>query len=287
MISFRLSKRLRAPGGEMSLQVETSIGTGECVALWGESGAGKTSLLRMLAGLMKPDEGQIVVNGQTWFDSETGIHLPPQQRKPGFVFQDYALFPHMTVKRNLLFAAQHPADFLPTLLRATGLEGMEQLRPGTLSGGQKQRVALARALMMKPGLLLLDEPFAAIGQELRVEIRQFLRQLRQEWNMTILLVSHQPEDILFLADRVLAFRGGKIVQEATPAGFFGQPVTSGQLSLRATVEALTQDGTTWKVQLRMGDSLVCLDISAEEAGQLVPGQALSLSALQGQSPDAL
>ena len=164
MISMDIHKRLRAEGGFMDLRVELHIEQGEWITLFGPSGVGKTSTLRMLAGLMKPDSGNISVSGKPWFDSKQRINLKPGHRHIGYVFQDFALFPNMTVKQNLEYARKKGSNgkLLNAVLRMIELEELQDQKPAKLSGGQKQRVALARALVQEPKVLLLDEPLSAL-----------------------------------------------------------------------------------------------------------------------------
>ena len=158
MIELSLKKELQSANGVMMLDIDLSVEKGDILTLYGRSGAGKTSLLMMLSGLMQPDQGRIVVGGQTWTDTEKGIHIRPQERRVGLVFQDYALFPNMSVKENLTYALRRSQDRseIEHLIRIMDLRDLQGRRPETLSGGQKQRVALARALVNKPELLLLD-----------------------------------------------------------------------------------------------------------------------------------
>ncbi|MEM7382390.1 MAG: ATP-binding cassette domain-containing protein, partial [Bacteroidota bacterium] len=160
MISLDVQKKLHSAEGEMTLELDLQISEGHLVTIYGESGAGKTTTLRILSGLLKPDRGMIAVDGITWFDSEKEICLSPQQRNTGFVFQDYALFPNMTVLENLQFASKSKTDkiAIDRLLDLMELGALQHRKPDSLSGGQQQRVALARALVQRPKILLLDEP---------------------------------------------------------------------------------------------------------------------------------
>src|SRR5689334_23790854 len=164
MIDFALQKKLHTADGEMYLQIKVQIESGKFVSLYGSSGAGKTSVLRMLAGFMKPDSGCIKMNDVVWFDASKRINVQPQQRSIGFVFQDYALFPNMNVRENIVFALNKndSTAIVDELLEVTGLTNLAARKIQALSGGQQQRVALARAIAKKPAILLLDEPLAAI-----------------------------------------------------------------------------------------------------------------------------
>jgi molybdate transport system ATP-binding protein len=222
MIDFALQKKLHTSDGEMQLQVNVQIESGKFVSLYGSSGAGKTSVLRMLAGFMKPDDGCIKMNGAVWFDRHKDINVEPQQRKIGFVFQDYALFPNMNVRENIAFALRkkESVDIVDELLELTGLTMFASRKIQTLSGGQNQRVALARAIAAKPSLLLLDEPLSAIDNTMRMQLQTTLLEVHRRFNLTTILVSHDMDEIIKLSDAVIHLEHGIIKQNTTPAAFF-------------------------------------------------------------------
>lgn len=228
MIKISIRKKLNLSNNTNQLRVDTNINPLQITALYGPSGAGKTSLLNILAGLMRPEEGTIEVNGEVWFDAVKQIDLPAQKRNIGFVFQDYALFPNMTVQQNLQYAAGKAGDaaIIKHLLDVTQLTGFADHKPQTLSGGQQQRVALARALVRKPDLLLLDEPLSALDQQARVLLQDELLQLQSEYQFTVVLVSHDVAEICRLAAHVICIDNGAVKQEGTPIDIF----TSGQVS---------------------------------------------------------
>ena len=218
MIQASLKKKLFAAKGEMYLDVDMEIGAGELVALYGGSGAGKTTILRMLCGLTLPDNGHIAVQEQTWFDTAKKINLRPQQRDVGIVFQDYALFPNMTVKENLAFALdkkQSPA-IVEELLDLMELAKLYNLKPSLLSGGQRQRVALARAIVRKPKLLLLDEPMSALDTTLRLKIQDYIMRVHERFHLTTILVSHDILEVVRLAKKVFVIDHGKLIQQGVP-----------------------------------------------------------------------
>jgi len=222
MIDFALQKKLHTADGEMYLQIKLQIESRKFVSLYGSSGAGKTSVLRMLAGFMKPDNGCIKMNDAVWFDASKRINMQPQQRSIGFVFQDYALFPNMNVRQNIVFALNKNADknIVDELLELTGLTMLASRKIETLSGGQKQRVALARAIAKKPSLLLLDEPLSAIDNTMRAQLQTTLLQVHERFNLTTILVSHDMDEIIKLSDTVIHLEHGTIQQSTTPAEFF-------------------------------------------------------------------
>lgn len=187
--------------------------------IMGPSGAGKTLALKAIAGLLRPDAGHIRLDGQVLYDAAAGIHLPPQARNVAFVFQDYALFPHLTVRQNVAFAlkrhcwnpgrrVQH--DAVQYWLAAFQLAPVADQFPGEISGGQQQRTALARALVTQPRALLLDEPFAALDPELRGAMRAELAALQQRLQVPMVLITHDPEDAAVFGDQILHLRGGRI-----------------------------------------------------------------------------
>ena len=208
--------------------VTLDIPSGELVALLGPSGSGKTTLLRIIAGLENADQGRILFNGEDTTESHV------RERKVGFVFQHYALFKHMTVFDNVAFGldvrpkATRPSkgeirDKVHELLRLVQLEGMAKRYPAQLSGGQRQRIALARALAVEPQVLLLDEPFGALDAQVRAELRRWLRRLHDEIHVTSVFVTHDQEEALEVADRIVVMNKGRIEQAGTPDQVYEHP----------------------------------------------------------------
>jgi len=191
-------------------------------ALYGPSGAGKSLTLQAVAGLLRPATGHIRIDGRTLFDASRGIDLPTPARRVGYLFQDYALFPHLTVWQNVAFGlttwwrrrpSAQARDEVRALLDGFGLTEMAGSRPQALSGGQRQRVALARALACRPQALLLDEPFAALNPMLRSTLRQELGEVCRRWRIPVLMITHDAEDVLELADTAFLFEAGRVVRE--------------------------------------------------------------------------
>ena len=217
MLDFHLRKALHTAAGPRVLDVRLTLPPGELLAVSGASGAGKTTLLRLLAGLDQPDGGFVQAEGQIWYRDQPRYWLPPQRRPLGFVFQDYALFPSMTVRENLAFAATgQPRATVDELLDWFELTELAARHPAQLSGGQQQRVALARALARRPRLLLLDEPLAALDQPTRLRLQQVLLAAHRRFQLTTILVSHDAVEIARLADRVVELDLGQVVRVGAP-----------------------------------------------------------------------
>ena len=216
--------------GPGSLQLAMTLPSESLTAIIGPSGSGKTTLLRALAGLETPTQGRIVVDGSVWFDQTKRINLRPQQRSIGYVFQDTALFPNLTVRENIAYATQREQRTrIDELIEAVGLTSFADTKPTRLSGGQRQRVALARALVRKPKLLLLDEPFSALDTDATDQLRQLLLSLHRAWGTTTLLVSHHEADVNALADRVITLSQGKIIADEDRKHGPAVPPSSGQI----------------------------------------------------------
>ncbi|HZO34522.1 MAG TPA: ABC transporter ATP-binding protein [Gaiellaceae bacterium] len=203
-----------------SFELELTLDVDRTVALVGPSGAGKSTLLRAIAGLVRPARGRIVVDGHVWFDAGRGIQVPPDRRQVGLVFQDYALFPHLTVRENVEFARRHRAD---EYLERLGIRALEHARPGELSGGERQRVALARALARDPRVLLLDEPVSALDAHTKAAVRAEIHDVLAGLELPAVLVSHDFEDAAALAERVSVIVDGRLRQSGTPADLVARP----------------------------------------------------------------
>ncbi|MBP7332114.1 MAG: ATP-binding cassette domain-containing protein [Firmicutes bacterium] len=212
MLEASLTKKLWHFTLKVELQVDNQI-----LVLLGPSGCGKTTTLTLLAGLFKPDDGYIKLNNQTLYSSAGKINKPPQSRDIGYLFQNCALFPHMTVRQNVFYglkskryrqagSALDPVE----LLDSFGVGHLIDRYPSQLSGGEKQRVALARALIVQPKLLLLDEPFSALDRKTKTGLRQELKRLHQQWQIPFVLVTHDEEDARFLGDAIVTIENGQV-----------------------------------------------------------------------------
>jgi molybdate transport system ATP-binding protein len=252
-LSVRLSKRL--PG--FTLDADWQAGD-EVVALFGPSGAGKTLTLGCLAGLVRPDRGRIVVNGTVFFDSDRGIDVPPQRRRLGYVFQGYALFPHLSVEGNVAYGLRdRPRDErrrrAAEVMERLGLGPLARRRPRELSGGQQQRVALGRALAVDPELLLLDEPLSALDAPLRRQLRRELMAIVREWNKATVLVTHDLSEAFQLADRVVLYDAGRVVQAAPKGELLSAPASeqvAQLLGVRNILRGVVLKAAPDRIQLR-------------------------------------
>jgi molybdate transport system ATP-binding protein len=214
-----LGVRLDHPLRSFPLSLDVELGR-ETLALVGPSGAGKSSVLRAIAGLLRPEQGRIALGARVWLDTEVGIDLPPERRSVGLVFQEYALFPHLDVRRNVAFGGRERVD---ELLERFRISHLAQARPADLSGGERQRVALARALARDPAVLLLDEPLSALDAHTRGVVRGELAELLGELGLPTLLVTHDFEDAAALADRVGVIVDGRILQLGQAAELLAAP----------------------------------------------------------------
>ena len=201
--------------GKFNLQVRFEAGD-EVLSLLGASGSGKSMTLKCIAGIEKPDRGRIEVNGSTLFDSDKRINLSPQDRRTGLMFQNYALFPNMTVRQNILAGARRDKDKegrkrkTKEFIRKFGLSEQADLLPAQVSGGQQQRTALARILISDPGILLLDEPFSALDSHLRFRMEQEVREIIRDFGRTVIMVSHNRDEVFRLSDRIAVMDNGRI-----------------------------------------------------------------------------
>ncbi|MCX6020633.1 MAG: ABC transporter ATP-binding protein [Chloroflexi bacterium] len=226
--AFACAVAREVPG--FRLDVALSAEPGETLALFGASGSGKSMTLNLAAGAFRPDRGRIVIGGEVVFDRAAGVDLPVQARRVGYVPQHYALFPHLSVADNIAFglgglSRTEREQTVAELLTRLRLEGLAGRLPRQLSGGQQQRTALARALAIRPRLLLLDEPFAALDAGLRVELREEQALLRRDFPITTLLVTHDLSDVHALADRVALYSDGKVIQIGPCDEVFRRPVS--------------------------------------------------------------
>jgi molybdenum ABC transporter ATP-binding protein len=253
--------------GALELDVAIEVDAGECVALAGLSGAGKTSVLRVAAGLLEPEHGLVKAGDEIWLDTERGIDVPPEERRCGYVFQEYALFPHLSAWQNVAYPLRGPRrerrERAQELLERFGLGELADARPRTLSGGERQRVALARTLAREPGVLLLDEPLSALDARTRADAARELATVLREVDAPALLVTHDFTEAAQLGDRVGVMDAGRIVQEGTPSDLAAEPRSAfvadftGAVVLTGTASA-GPDGLT-HVELDGGGAVTSTD----------------------------
>jgi molybdate transport system ATP-binding protein len=262
MIQARIRKAFasRPDSSGFSLDLEFQAAAGVTV-LFGPSGAGKTLTLDSIAGFVRPDEGRILLDDEILFDGATHVHRPPQQRNCGYVFQNYALFPHMTLRENLVFAAERKPRLerhrrVNEMIDRFRLQDSAGRRPHEVSGGQRQRCSIARALIAEPKLLLLDEPAQGLDAPLRNELYEILRQVRADFKTPVLLVTHDLDECFELGEEMLILRDGKIVQSGSPRKILDQPANLevarllGRFNLiQAEIRALDPGRNTSKIQI--------------------------------------
>ena len=259
--------------GQEWLDVDLKVEKGGFSTFFGESGAGKTTLLRIVAGLTDPAEGYIEVDGEVWFDSKRKINLPVQQRKVGFVFQDYSLFPNMTVRENIRYALadKNQENIIDGWLAAMDLKGLEHERPQKISGGQKQRVALVRALVSSPKILLLDEPLSALDVNLRLKLQDEILKIYQKTKITTILVSHDLSEVFKLSQRVLVLEQGKIVKSGQPHEVFSNQNLSGKFKFVGTIVDIQKDAILSIITVQIGNNLTKVVATDEELKDLKVG----------------
>jgi molybdate transport system ATP-binding protein len=204
-IQVNFAKRLE----HFTVRLDLCCPGGRVLALVGPSGSGKTTLVRIMAGLQRPDQGVVRMNGHTWACAETGMFVEARNRRVGYVFQEYGLFPHLTLAGNVGFAARD-REFVRELMQRLGIWQLRKARPGRCSGGERQRAALAQALARRPGLLLLDEPFSALDAETRRTMHAVVLDHAREYGVPVVLVTHDLEEAATLGDRVVALRRGRV-----------------------------------------------------------------------------
>lgn len=211
-----LDVSIRKKQGEFTLDIRFSTSENGVTALFGNSGAGKTSVINMIAGLVRPDEGHIAANGRVLFDSEKRIDISPEKRRIGYIFQDGRLFPHLSVRSNLIYGMKLTPNSkrfvqFDQVVDLLGIESLLDRRPAKLSGGEKQRVAIGRALLASPSLLLMDEPLASLDNSRKAEVLPFISGICREFKLPILYVSHSPNEVISLAGNLVLMDSGRVV----------------------------------------------------------------------------
>lgn len=273
MIEIALKKELYAKDNSFFLDCNFTIEKGSLIGVYGESGVGKSSLLRMISGLLEPNSGSIKVNDISWFNSNKKINLSPQKRNIGFVFQDSALFPNMSVKENIAYAIPRSKDslWLDELISKMDLRELENRSTETLSGGQKQRVALARALANKPDILLLDEALSALDYSMRSELQDYILMMHKELNLTTLMVSHDVGEISKMCDLLLIMENGKITRSGDVFSIFSNKQISGKFQFNGEILHIEPSDVIFIVSVLIGKNLVKVVVDEKTAKTLSIG----------------
>lgn len=283
LIMLGVSKRYNRGDDPVVSEIDFDLQEGELLALLGPSGCGKTTTLRLISGFEKPEEGAIVLDGRVLCDDSTWV--PPEARGIGFVFQDYALFPHLNVAQNIAFGLKHlprkkRKERVEQAIELSGLTGLSKRSPHELSGGQQQRVALARSISPGPKVILLDEPFSNLDASLRVDTRNEVHDILKRSGMSAILVTHDQEEALTMADRIAVMNHGRIEQCGTPIDIYRNPTTPFVAQFLGTTNLVSADAKGAYAHCTLG----CLDISTESQGTVllsVRPEQLSLNSAVG------
>jgi len=277
---IQLKKELNFSSGKKQLDIDLSIDEGSLCAISGPSGSGKTTFLRLLAGLEKAKEGKILVKETTWLDTSNKINLPPQKRKVGLVFQQYTLFPNMTVQQNLEYALdkQQGNSRVGELMEMMELTSFATKYSFQLSGGQQQRVALARALVRQPSVLLLDEPLSALDGELRSRLQDYILTIHRQYQLTTFLVSHDISEIFKMADRVVVLKEGEVKKSGTPTSVYFNDKDTADFQVVGIVLQLLQETDKPEALVKVGEKILTVSLSSDQCSKIRVGETLLLTA---------
>lgn len=268
MIEFNCEKKL---SNDFCLKAKFDLKDGEILAIYGKSGAGKTTILRLIAGFDKPDFGEIKFKDKIIFNDK--IFVKPQFRNIGYIFQDYALFENMSVFKNLLYAKNDP-KFALELLKMAEILHLKNYEISALSGGQKQRVALARAIMLKPKILLLDEPLSALDNKIRTKLQKFLQIINEKFKISMILISHDTAEIYKLAKRVLVLENGKVKNITTPKGAFLKQSGSQKFEFLGEILEISKKDEIFVAVIRIGEQICEVALSDLEAKNFSIGDTI-------------
>lgn len=279
MIKVSFKKKLITSQGPLDLSVRFEFQSGEMVSLFGESGVGKTTVLRILSGLTKPDEGFIQYGEETWFDSERRINVPVQNRRIGYVFQEQRLFPNMTVRQNLEYVIRDKKDQnrIDEFLQLMDLKELEGRLTQKLSGGQKQKVSLIRALLYRPKILLLDEAFSAIDVNTRFNIQDRLLALQKQMQITTVLVTHDLGEVFRLSEKTFVLENGQVSRYGRPHDVFTENNISGKFKFIGQILSFIKDGLVNIVTVQVGQNLVKVVVTDDEIQDLKVGEKIIVS----------
>lgn len=279
MIRVEIAKKLRGAKGEIDFYLSHTFNDGQFWSIFGESGIGKTTLLRMIAGLETPDSGVIEADDKVWFDSAKKLNLPPQNRKVGFVFQSYALFEHMSVIENLMFAQpKKDREKALKILEKMELKELANSKPKELSGGQRQRIALARAIAQEPKVLLLDEPLSALDAIIRSKLQDELKKTHDDFRLTTLMVSHDRSEVFKLSDYALWLKDGKIYKKGIPKEIFLPQNQSNKFIFNGELLHLEKRDIIFVATVGIGQNIVEVAIDESDAKLLKVGDEVQVGA---------
>ncbi len=279
MIEINVQKKLLGQSGEFVFECDISNDESGIISIFGPSGSGKSTLLKMIAGLETPDEGLIKIGGQSWFDKDSGVNIKPQKRKVGFVFQEYTLFPNMSVLENIIFAqTEKNQKKAKDLLELTELTELSSAYPSTLSGGQKQRVAIARAIAREPEILLLDEPFSALDTTVKRKMHDEVLRLKSSLKMPILFVSHDKEEVFRLSDKVATVNGGKISSLRTPGEALFDSKLSSKFAFYGTILQIKKIDIAYMAYISVGGQIVQVLLTSSDVANLKVGDEVQVGA---------
>ena len=287
MSNIRVNITKKFPQREEQIAYEFCIDTNQLITVVGSSGCGKSTLLRMLAGLTDPTQGKIEIEGQTWYSSEEKINIPTQQRDIGFVFQNYSLFPNMTVHDNFRYVCKEhlfsrkikPQDNkrIDDIIELLELGEVLHAYPATLSGGQQQRVALGRAIIGKPKLLLLDEPLSALDAEMRAKLQKEILKIQNYYDITTILVSHSLQEIFLLSDTVVVVKNGHIKDIGKPMDVLFDTSMSNKISLTGEILSIDNVDTMQIAVVAVGNQVGSVVLGAESDNDIAIGDNVILS----------
>jgi molybdate transport system ATP-binding protein len=273
-LGFQATKTLHTAQGRQELDIRFELKKGNILALYGPSGAGKTTILRILAGLTDAASGYIRAGDEVWLDTSRGFDHPARHRSIGFVFQDFALFPHLTVRQQLEFALPKKQDksIVSELLSLMELEELQHRKPALLSGGQQQRVALARAIARRPRLLLLDEPLSALDDDMRYRLQDFILKAHRFYDLTTILVSHYLPEIFRLSDEVIVLEKGCIKKQGPAKTIFLEEKISSKFKATGEIVDIQPADIIYIISVLAGNAIVKVIATAAEAATLHIGQ---------------